>query len=119
MIILLNPQTWLVLLYLFVVYDDEFDDHDVDEVSYTGVSVDRSDLKAQITQNTVQSKIPTNHCAAVMFEGSSCSEVLLWIKNSRLSDSRYDLSVHKLIINHDHGKPQADGCIYRHTNAVF
>ncbi len=104
------------------MYDDEFDDHDVDEVSYTGVSVDRSDLKAQITQNTVQSKIPTNHCAAVMFEGSSCSEVLLnQFKNSRLSDSRYDLPVHNLTINHDHdqGKPQTDDCIYRQTNAVF
>lgn len=32
-------------MYLFVVYDDEFDNHDVYEISNTGVSVDGSNLK--------------------------------------------------------------------------
>lgn len=35
-------------MYLFIMYDDEFDNHDVDQVSYTGVSVDRSNLKRQM-----------------------------------------------------------------------
>lgn len=81
--------------------------------------------RPESTDNTEHSSVKNTHrrlfCSHVILLRSPALDLLNQFKNSRLSDSRYDLPVHKLTINHDHdqGKPQADGCIYRHTNAVF